>query len=543
MAEQDPNKHNFVEILKSSARSAGFWSFVSVVVGVIATAAGGIAYLTVDEISGTGLSVLIGGLVLLFVALVLAPTEVAGFIAGRQGRYGMNIIIMTIAFFTIAILINFLLFRSPTRIDTTATRVFTLAPQTTKVLESLTGPVRATAFFTPGDPTQEQTEDLLNEFERRGDNFGYRFIDPELNRSLAVQYNVPQSPAIIFEEMSDGTRQGILEFNEQNFVTGILVATGVAQKKVVYLTGHDEPGITRDPIAGGIQDDGFDFVFDGLQRDNYRVAALNLQQFRTVPEDVAVLLIAGPKQDLTSDEAAALTEYLERGGSVVALFDPNPPQSFVDLLAPWGATVAKESVADAVSNVAGEFLTPLIQSANAQFVSSANLGITDQIDVVFFPDATAISSVRDPVDMPVHTRFAALARSTPASWLESDPENVNYDPETEPLGPFAVVAVLESQGTMDNPNFTVPATRFIIFGDSDFARNRFFFSNDNADLLLNSVNWLAEDFDLISIRPKVFPFRELIVNTRERDFIKWSSWFFPPFVMILLGTYVWWRRR
>ena len=59
---------------------------MAVVVGVIATAAGGIAYLTVDEISGTGLSVLIGGLVLLFVALVLAPTEVAGFIAGRQGR-------------------------------------------------------------------------------------------------------------------------------------------------------------------------------------------------------------------------------------------------------------------------------------------------------------------------------------------------------------------------------------------------------------------------------------------------------------------------
>ena len=83
----------------------------------------------------------------------------------------------------------------------------------------------------------------------------------------------------------------------------------------------------------------------------------------------------------------------------------------------------------------------------------------------------------------------------------------------------------------------------MIFGDSDFARNRFFFSSDNADLLLNSVNWLADDYELISIRPKLLPYRELVLNSRERDFIKWSSWFFPPAVMMLLGGLVWWRRR
>ena len=133
--------------------------------------------------------------------------------------------------------------------------------------------------------------------------------------------------------------------------------------------------------------------------------------------------------------------------------------------------------------------------------------------------------------------------STPASWLESDTENVEFQEESEPLGPFTLAGIFESNGTLNEPDFSTPATKLIIFGDSDFARNRFFFSNDNADLFLNSVNWLTEDFDLISIRPKVFPVRELVVNTRQRDFIKWSSWFLPPIFMILLGAYVWWKRR
>ena len=543
MTEPEAPNEGFVEVLKGSARTAGFWSFVSAVVGVIATATGGVAYILVDEFSGSGLFLLIAGLILLFVALVLSPKEIASFISGRQGRYGLNVVIMSIAFFTIVILINFLVYRSPTRTDVTATRVFTLAPQTINVLESLENPVRANAFFVPTDPAREQASDLLNEFSRRTNKFQYRFIDPELNRSLAVQYDVSQYPSIVFEDRVNETRQSVLDFGEPSFVTGILVATGIRQKSVVYLTGHKEAGETRDLLSGDVQDDGLDFAIEGLRRDNYNVGPVNLSQFSSIPDTIAVVLIAGPLQDLTETEASALTDYLERGGSLIALLDPDPPQSFVDLLAPWGATVAQHNIADAISNVAGEALTPLLQRANAQFLSPINFGIAEQLDVVFFPEVTAVSPTLPAAERPGHVTFSPLAMTTPASWLETDPENVEFQPGIERLGPFTVAGLLETRGTVEQPNLSGPPTRVIIFGDSDFARNKFFFSNDNADFLLNSVNWLAEDFDLISIRPKVFPFRELVVNTRERDFIKWSSWFIPPSLMILLGAYVWWRRR
>ncbi len=281
-----------------------------------------------------------------------------------------------------------------------------------------------------------------------------------------------------------------------------------------------------------------------MERDNYQVSSLNLAQFGSVPDDAAVLVIAGPKQDLGDAEKETLTEYIMKGGRIIALLDPDSPDSFATLFARWGAVVGNKTVADAVSNVAGEALTPLIQRANGQYIGAPDLGIriVEQVDVTFFPEVAPISPAIPLDEMPLHISFIPLAATTPVSWLETNVEEINFDPGVDEGGPFVVAATLEATGTLDSVDRHPPA-RFVIFGDSDFAENRFFFSSDNADLLLNSVNWLADDYELISIRPKIFPFRELIVNTRERDFIKWSSWFFPPVLMIVLGAFVWWRRR
>ena len=541
------------DLLTSSAQSAGFWSALSAIVGLVAAAAGGILFLTVDELRNFSASVLIIGLSLLFLALVLSPRAVGMFLLGRQGRFGTNVAVMTIAFFAIAVLANFLLFRTPSRFDLTATRVFTLAPQSVQLLKGLDTKVRANAFFAPYHTSAQAAEDLLNEFARQSNNFTYRFVDPELNRSLALQYDVTEFPTIVFEDVSEGTQQKIVcgairecfNFNEQEFITGILVATGVDQKVVYLLTGHKEAaGNTRDQTTGQREEEGFDFAVEGMERDNYRVRSLNLAQFEIVPEDAAVVVIAGPKQELGETDREALTAYITSGGRVIALLDPDSPNSFATFFARWGVVIGNRTVADAVSNVAGEPLTPLLQRANGAYVGAPEQGIriVEQIDVTFFPEAAPVSPLLPLDEMPRHIAFTPLAATTPVSWLENNIEEVAFDPGEDASGPFVVAATVVAAGTLDSPDPHPPAS-FVIFGDSDFAENRFFFSSDNADLFLNSINWLAEDYELISIRPKVFPYRELVVNTRERDFIKWSSWFFPPFLMVVIGAFVWWRRR
>ena len=543
------------DILLSTVKSAGFWSAIVAIVGAISVLGGGILYLTISELENFAVSVLLIGLALLLLALILSPRAAALFLVGRRGRYGSNVLIMTLAFFVIAILVNFLLFRNPTRVDITATRVFTLAPQTINILENLDTTVRANAFFTPSTAStaaaRQQAEDLLNEFERYSGNFVYRFIDPEISPALAEQYDVTSYPAVVFEDVNRGVQEHVTALTEQGFATGILIATGVERKVVYYLTGHQEAGFTRDPATNEIDETGFDFALQGMQRDNYVVLPLNLTQFEVVPDNAAVLVIAGPRSDLNDVEREALTEYILGGGRVVALFDPATSESYLELLGLWGLTLGEHNVADALSNVAGQDFTPLAQQANSQYVPESlarlhDIAITNEIDVTFFPGVTSINSTINPADFPPHVQVVPLVLSTPVSWLETNPEEADYDPEEDLRGPFNLAAVITGHATIaQSPQEALgyPELKLVVFGDSDFARNKYFYSSNNQDLLLNSVNWLAEDYHLIDNRPKLIPIRELVLNRREREFVKWSSWFLPPAIMLLAGGYVWWRRR
>ena len=542
--QPDQTEESYLGILLSSVKSPGFWSIVSGGGGIAALVIGGAINLAFDSLSSLSLVVLLVGAILIFLAIVLSPRAIAIFLVGRRGRYGTNVAIMTIAFFVILLVVNFLVYQNPTRIDTTATRIFTLSPQTIRILDEMSSPVVANAFFVEtatADVSKQQAEDLLNEFQRRSDNFSYRFIDPELNRTQALKYDVRTYPTIVFEDVNSGKLQGIVRFTEQEFVTGILVASDVEQKKVRVLIGHGESSQTD------MADTGLDLAIEGMQRDNYRVLPLNLKQDGKIPEDTALLVIAGPDKDINDSEFDAIAKYVVSGGRILALFDPGVPEGFNVILATYGLAIGSEPIADAVSNVVGEMLTPMLQKANGQLFNKATsgIGITDEISVSFFPEVGAINALVHKDDLPAHIKFTEIGITTPASWLETDSDSPGYSNEEIP-GPFVVAGVLETQGLISEAPSLVSsrkAAKMVIFSDSDFATNKYFHSSDNADLFLNSVNWLADDYELISIRPKLVPYRELVVNSRERDFIKWSSWVLPPALAIILGIFVWWRRR
>ena len=83
----------------------------------------------------------------------------------------------------------------------------------------------------------------------------------------------------------------------------------------------------------------------------------------------------------------------------------------------------------------------------------------------------------------------------------------------------------------------------IVFGDSYFLSNSSYNQGGGSDLFLNSANFLVGDFSLVSIRPKIFAFREFNLDANEYDFVRFSSWLFLPGLMGLMAALVWWVRR
>ena len=72
---------------------------------------------------------------------------------------------------------------------------------------------------------------------------------------------------------------------------------------------------------------------------------------------------------------------------------------------------------------------------------------------------------------------------------------------------------------------------------------RFLTSLGNRDLFANSVNWLAEEESLISIRAKSPTDRSLYMTTSEQILGLVTSVVLLPLAVLLAGAVVWLRRR
>ena len=527
-------------------------SAVIAVSGGLAVSLGFIIFLFILELRGSAYTVMAIGGILLLVSLMISFAAVRESITGRRGLYSTNTVVMVTAFVSLAVLVFIVAERNAYRWDVTATRQFTLAPQTLEILRNLTEPVRATAFFVEGVSQQEQFRvpvgNLLNEIRHRSsDNFSYRFVNPDIQPSLANQYRVTQFPTVVFEGEESGFQYRVPAplFQERDFASALLIVTGEKRKRIYYLDGHGERDF-QDRESSSRQ--GFGSAADGLFRDNYDVVPFSLyaEEEPHIPvagEDaIAAVIIAGPKQDLIPKEIQAIDDYLRLGGRLLLLLEPNPPQTYIDLLERWAVTMESGLVIDEISNVAGETQTPLIKR-DQYFDNPPVDSITTHLDQSYFPGTSSFLPILPFEELPDTIRLYPVAQTTLISCLTTDPEVTQC-----PLGNFAVrvpiIAVQAIAPLNEEPHPNAPQeTKIVVFGDTDFATNFYFYSLSNSDLLLNSVNWLTEDITLASVRSKPFAFRNLVVTGREMQLIRALVWFVLPATMALLAGVAWWRRR
>ena len=447
---------------------------------------------------------------------------------------------------------------------------------------------------------RDLTEDWLNEFSVRSGKFSYEFVDPIIEPEVAKGFNVSQYPTLVFQNEELKLRHQAYMLSptfsfEQDFVTSLLIITGERQKKVYVIQGHGE----ADASDASDDSDGFGRATEGAIRENYRVQGLNLtlDARETLRKDrcefdeddpeadapcekqVNMLVIPGPEKDLLFGEADVLDDYLMKGGNILFLLDPDTPPTFREFLARWGVQIGDGHIVDPARAIGDRneitYLTreqylqsipdplgSLMPQIHPALRSLSLHSITTPLDnPTYYPGMTALAPVNDPrvlffplpvsneEDIPLEelpTIFGtALAITSPASWMTQDPEG-GLRPG-DPLGPFYPAVAMKAFGPLDQetPPLTtasVPGS-IVVFGDSDFATNPWFYTPDNSDMMLNSVNWLVGDTALISIRAKPFAPRVLELLPNEFDFMRYSSWFLLPAIMAVAGGYVWWRRR
>ena len=572
--------------LRSLASALGALSTAFAAFGVLALVVGLGLLIFTSELRLYGYILLGAGGALIAASVVISFDTVAKAVTGRRGRYSTNTVIMVVAFIGIAAVVNFIAFENTARMDVTATKKFSLAPRTVDILKGLRKPVEAKAFFgpalSPGEELlQDEIDSLLHEFEVRSGEFEYEFIDPDVSPETARQYGI--SPAtgygnIVFEAVESQKRHTVSpsRFLEQGFVTGLIIVTGQEQKAVYFLEGHGE----RNTQDFERETAGFGLANEAVRSENYAVSTLNLRfdedketfaQARTADE-VNMVVVAGPTGELPEEEAEILHDYLRGGGNMMFLLDPGTPQTFRDFLAKWGVEVGTGHLLDGQRSLGennevtflrrGQYFSQIPDQLLSSLLPIFKL--TSGLDTVYYPGVTSVDASKEVLffpprleeeeegnggddEQPAPTVFGtALAFTSPESWMIEDPNR--YDPQSgDLLGPFFPAVAVRAVAPLgeDPPTNTndVAIASMIVFGDSDFASNGWFYTPNNSDFFLNSVNWLVGDIPLANIRPKVVDQRLLVLTANEYDFMRFSAWLLMPALMALAGGFVWWRRR
>ena len=557
------------ENIRSLRQGLMLASILSVVLGFI-------VWIFFRDISTIGLWMMLVGILLAVIIALISWKNILFFIFGRRGRYGINTSIVFLASLSLIIILNALLFwlsgrpDSPDwmRIDTTATKQFILEDQAIKVIGNLNEDVKITVFMATNTPEKNAnwraTEDLLLEFKRRSKQvkLEYEKIDPELDPNAAANYGVNSFPSIVVEAL-DSRRSQIIPgrsslvstnpFTEQDIITGLLIVNQIKQKEVIFLTGHGERDITDfDPNSSGMG-----LIYSDLLAQNYKVLSSTSQELAILLSEQkipAVVVIAGAESDFTLQDSAIISEYLWQGGTLLMMIEPeNTPDGIKTFLYKYGVAVGEGTVFDMASFVAPKPNYLQIKKTNGQIPIHE---ITTDFDVLYLPGSAFLASTISPDTVPLSDngepfiKHVPLAFTTLESWAQkvTDTDDFSYDVESDILGPFptilAVQAISELGKTpIENEDGSIAQTSIVVVGDTDFASNKYSGSAKNSDLFINSINWLAKDFELLSIRPKTQAFRELVLTKSERDFIRWSGWLLMPTLVTLGGFISWWRRR
>ena len=207
--------------------------------------------------------------------------------------------------------------------------------------------------------------------------------------------------------------------------------------------------------------------------------------------------------------------------------------------------------------MAGNPRAPLVQ--RARYLDPLNLNLFNPItrvltDSTFFDQSAAVMPLDNqgahndpPLPNAYYTsndlNVTPLIISSDLSWLGTNAQSTAFTPG-ETAGPLAIAVAVDAHAPFkQKPLEGKPHTQIVVVGNSAFATNRFYSSFANGDFLANSVNWLAGDVELISVRPKLEEARILVVSQGAFNFIRWSSWLLLPMAVASTGLFVWWRRR
>lgn len=467
----------------------------------------------------------------------------------RTLRYGGYSTLVIVAVIAIVAGLNLLVDKLPWRADMTVEGFFSLSDQTSKVLAAVRTPIAVLELWEAGREDAKVAE-LLRQYQTRSRLLQVRQVDPYRSPLELKKYEVAGAPpaagslvidaggrfkvlrtADLYEMQQDPStgEQVPTRFIAESAVTNAIASVTAAKDPVLYfLQGHGEKRLQA-------------ALSDRLTKAFYDVRGLTLATLDAVPADADMVIAVSPQQDILPREEQALVSYLrERGGKMLLLSDigSSPQPELGRLLESFGMVIRPWLV---VERSADQFLPNqpyvLIPTIGSHPITDPNVHASMPILFPLSQVIQKLSAVRRTVSM------QPLLASTSRAYAKVDLQDASGEKGPKDVdGPFVLAAAVTDTGEVgEKPSrMVVMASSHFIFPTESMGR-----LEENENLFMNSLSWLQDRPELISIPPKTISGNRYSLNLSQLQFLLFGgvAVLLIPLSIFSAGLVTWLRRR
>lgn len=443
-------------------------------------------------------------------------------------------------------------------IDLTQDKLYSLSQES---IDKISGVNQDTRIIIYGMSNYPEVEQYAKLYANNNSHISYEVLtDPTTRPDLQTEYGLGTSATSLIIVETDARKKAVMttdlytydystyeEINttEQALTNAILDVNLEKNPKVYFVTNHAK------------YSDQFEVFKEYLKNEANDVDSLDLLVNGGVPDDCDVLVITTLGEDYTEYEANLVIDYINNGGNLMILEDPNYEgltlTNFQKILDQYGVSISNGVIFETDSNnvisgyqnfiipqvsysseitqyIASDGAVALIDSGRIEFKSDEELetlGVTSE-SLVTATDTSflrsdmsegSVSKVDSDIDLDGDVIGAALTKKLNDEGKES--KLVLYASSV-----FASDLAITLYGSSSNSSSQVMGIAFY----------------NNKDLAINSVSYLSARTDNLTIRKDTGTISTFTATEQQINIIQ-GIIIALPIVIILLGIIVWQVRR
>lgn len=497
--------------------------------------------------------------------VVLEIEKIKQSFARRGAKYGMGSGLSVIV--GVLIIVGVAMLASRPRFnksyDATRSGSNTLSEQSLKLALKASEseePVKLVAFMQ--DEQMEATlRDLLVLYTQVAPNLSIEYVDPRTNPLRVAAAKLTTANTLIVKRAGHEAR--INQFTEEKLTNALVKVLKDQSQKVYFTKGHGEGDLRSEEAVG------FSASVTELENNKYVVEELSLLERGAVPDDADLVLIAGPVYEFREEEIRMLGDYIKQGGALMTMVDAARPVKMLNkLLSEYGLQYNNDFLIlrpdDPRSAILGQN-TALVGKFDESHHATKDLSAGGSVVLTM----ANTRSVKVLSELPEGLKADVIANTSPAiievTGVVDESSLGNVSPERIKEGEFGVVAAASGNvnsttvANLDDEAATpgdrsdavtgieaksgVREVRVVAVGSSHLASNYGAQLAENRDMFVNLVNFLLQDEDFISIRPKNLEKSYFNVTSGSSQLLLFFLCFIYPFMFLGAGVIHWLKRR